>query len=469
MDGPTIQEASVNALARGANPAKILSELAGVDCGVPLVAMTYYNLVFHGGLDRFAGALVEAGVAGVIVPDVPLEEIGPWAEAADAAGVETVLLAAPTAPDERLPRICERSRGFVYAVSLLGITGERQRLADTALGMATRLKAVTDKPVLVGIGISTAAQAVEACTVADGVIMASALDEAPPRRRLRGRRRCGCRCGPGGARPWLTASSHHLRTPACELCEAARFTHWYHEDDRCWVADCEVCETPMVVWRHHGTEPPADQVSHMIDRLRRRCRGALRARRVERGSGHATDPRPLPCPRARSRLDEPALGLAAVAVHRRGRPEADLVSDAVRPRGRRCTSWLAANPGSMPSSSGSTPALPKTRCCARSTPTRTSPGPASGCRGFWCSTGVGPTTTAASAAIRGCECGTLPTRIGGIERDRWLVHMTTALRAAGAARRRGGGGARLLRTRCGGDDQPLRGTLNTVHQRKCLT
>ncbi len=182
MDGPTIQEASVNALGRGATPAKILTELAGVDCGVPLVAMTYYNLVFHGGLDRFAGALAEAGVAGAIVPDVPLEEIGPWADAADAAGVETVLLAAPTAPDERLPRICERSRGFVYAVSLLGITGERQRLADTAIGMATRLKAVTDKPVLVGIGISTAAQAVEACTVADGVIMASAL----MRRRLDG-------------------------------------------------------------------------------------------------------------------------------------------------------------------------------------------------------------------------------------------------------------------------------------------
>jgi tryptophan synthase alpha chain len=182
MDGPTIQEASVRALERGATPPKILADLAGVDCGVPLVAMTYCNLVFHAGEGRFAGALAEAGVDGAIVPDVPLEEVAPWTDAADAHGVETVLLAAPTAPEERLLRICARSRGFVYAVSLLGITGERQRLADTAVGMATRLKAVTDLPVLVGIGVSTAAQAVEACTVADGVIMASAL----MRRRLDG-------------------------------------------------------------------------------------------------------------------------------------------------------------------------------------------------------------------------------------------------------------------------------------------
>ena len=107
--------------------------------------------------------------------DLPLEESGPWREVADAAGIANILLAAPTAPDERLPRICEAARGFVYAVSLLGVTGERQSLATTAVGMATRLKAVTDRPVLIGIGISNAEQAVEACTVADGVIMASAL------------------------------------------------------------------------------------------------------------------------------------------------------------------------------------------------------------------------------------------------------------------------------------------------------
>jgi tryptophan synthase alpha chain len=177
MDGPTIQEASVRALERGATPPKILDELRGVatDTGVPLVVMTYYNIAYRTGHERFASQLVEAGVSGAILPDLPLEEVGPWAEVADAAGVATVLLAAPTAPDERLPRICARSRGFVYAVSLLGVTGERASLAATATSMAARLKAVTDTPVIVGIGISNVDQAVEACAVADGVVMASAL------------------------------------------------------------------------------------------------------------------------------------------------------------------------------------------------------------------------------------------------------------------------------------------------------
>ena len=177
MDGPTIQEASVVALGRGTTPTSVLHDLRGVadETGVPIVVMTYYNLAYRAGDDRFARQLAEAGVSGAILPDLPLEEVGPWAEAADRAGVATVLLAAPTAPDERLPRICRRSRGFVYAVSLLGVTGERAQLADTATVMAQRLKAVTDLPVLVGVGISNAAQAVEACAVADGVIMASVL------------------------------------------------------------------------------------------------------------------------------------------------------------------------------------------------------------------------------------------------------------------------------------------------------
>ena len=86
-----------------------------------------------------------------------------------------MLLAAPTTPDERLVAICERSRGFVYGVGLLGVTGERAALADTAVQLARRLKAVTDKPVLVGVGISTPAQAVEVCEVADGVVVGSAV------------------------------------------------------------------------------------------------------------------------------------------------------------------------------------------------------------------------------------------------------------------------------------------------------
>ena len=175
MDGPTIQEASERALAAGATPQSILDGLRGLDAGVPLAVMTYYNIAFHMGHERFAKSLAGAGVAGAILPDLPLEEAGPWCAVADDVGVETVLLAAPTAPDERLPRICERSRGFVYGVGLLGVTGERAALADSAIVMAKRLKAVTDKPVLVGVGVSTAEQAVTVCHEADGVIVGSAL------------------------------------------------------------------------------------------------------------------------------------------------------------------------------------------------------------------------------------------------------------------------------------------------------
>ena len=175
MDGPTIQEASKRALRAGATPVSVLRDLADLDVAVPLVVMTYYNLAFHAGHERFAHQLAESGVGGCILPDLPLEEAGPWCTAADAADVATVLLAAPTAPDERLPRICDRSRGFVYAVGLVGVTGERSALAASTTVMAKRLKAVTDRPVIAGIGISTADQAAEACTEADGIVMASAI------------------------------------------------------------------------------------------------------------------------------------------------------------------------------------------------------------------------------------------------------------------------------------------------------
>lgn len=175
MDGPVIQEASELALRSGATPVTIFDELRTIDAGVPIAAMTYYNLAFHMGHERFAQSLAAAGVSAAILPDLPLEEVGPWATAADSAGVETVLLAAPTAPDERLPRVVARSRGFVYAVGLLGVTGERDALASSSLVIAKRLKAITDKPVLVGVGISNAQQAVEICAEADGVVIGSAL------------------------------------------------------------------------------------------------------------------------------------------------------------------------------------------------------------------------------------------------------------------------------------------------------
>ena len=175
MDGPVIQEANDRALTGGCTPHSILNAVRNTDLEVPLAVMTYYNIAFRAGDRRFAEDLAEAGVAAAILPDLPLEETGSWAEAADEAGVETILLAAPTAPDERLPRICERSRGFVYGVGLLGVTGVRAELASSAMDIAGRLKAITDKPVLVGVGVGTPEQAVEVSTVSDGVVVGSAI------------------------------------------------------------------------------------------------------------------------------------------------------------------------------------------------------------------------------------------------------------------------------------------------------
>jgi tryptophan synthase alpha chain len=176
MDGPTIQEASERALAAGATPQAIVGAMGDIETGgVPLVVMTYYNTVHRYGHERFAASLAAAGVSGAIVPDLPLEEVGEWAAAADAAGVATVLLAAPTGSDERLARICRRSRGWVYGIGLLGVTGERAELARSALEIAGRLKRLTDMPVLVGIGVSNREQAAQVASVADGVVVGSAL------------------------------------------------------------------------------------------------------------------------------------------------------------------------------------------------------------------------------------------------------------------------------------------------------
>jgi tryptophan synthase alpha chain len=175
MDGPVIQQASQAALEGGANPINILEGVRTLDVGIPLLTMCYYNTVFHAGHERFAAWLSEAGIAGAIVPDLPLEESGEWTTAADAAGIETIMLVAPTASDARLARVIERVRGFVYAVGLLGVTGERVHLAASATSLAARVKALTDKPVLVGVGVSNAAQAVEASKVADGVIQGASV------------------------------------------------------------------------------------------------------------------------------------------------------------------------------------------------------------------------------------------------------------------------------------------------------
>lgn len=178
MDGPVIQQACQEALAAGTTTHGLINEIASLDTGIPTAVMTYYNLCYHMGEERFASELVAAGVAGAILADLPLVEADSWLRTGAQVGLDTILLAAPTTPAARLAQLCEASRGFVYAVGLLGVTGERAELARTATWIAGRCKEVTDKPVLCGVGIGSPAQAVEACEVADGVIIGSAVVRA---------------------------------------------------------------------------------------------------------------------------------------------------------------------------------------------------------------------------------------------------------------------------------------------------
>jgi tryptophan synthase alpha chain len=171
LDGPTIQEASDRALARGATIDSILDDLRNTPLRVPVVVMTYANIILRSGITP----LIDAGVSGLIVPDLPLGESAALEAEAAAAGLDLVLLAAPSTPDDRLREICSRSRGFLYAISVMGTTGERTTLAASAATLAARVKAVTDLPVLIGFGVSTPAQAAEAGRAGDGAVIASAL------------------------------------------------------------------------------------------------------------------------------------------------------------------------------------------------------------------------------------------------------------------------------------------------------
>lgn len=175
MDGPIIQQANDIALAAGVTPETIAADLRTFESPIPLAFMTYYNIAYRMGHERFANMLVDCGVSGSILPDIPMDESEEWIATANEIGVENILFAAPTSPDSRLARTGELARGFVYAVGLLGITGERAQLAASATKIAARTKQHTEKPVLVGVGIGSPEQAVEACSEADGVIIGSTV------------------------------------------------------------------------------------------------------------------------------------------------------------------------------------------------------------------------------------------------------------------------------------------------------
>jgi len=176
-DGPTIQRAAVRALERGTSLYRLLAMLAQVSGRVraPLVVMTYLNPLHRYGLDKVTRDLAQAGVAGLIVPDCPIDESGPLGRAAAAAGLDLIALAAPTSGPERLRRIGRASRGFVYLVPLTGITGERTELPPNLVQLVRDLRAVTIKPIGVGFGISTPEQVAAVVRHADGAVVGSAI------------------------------------------------------------------------------------------------------------------------------------------------------------------------------------------------------------------------------------------------------------------------------------------------------
>lgn len=176
-DGPVIQRASQRALASGVNLPRVLELVRELRGEIPtaMVLLAYYNPLHAFGLKAFAHEAVEAGVDGVIVADLPPEEAGPLATEAGAAGLDLIHLVAPTSPPARMRLIARKSRGFIYFVSLAGVTGPRASLPPDLVQRIRDLRAVTTKPICIGFGISTPEQVGAVAPYANGVIVGSAI------------------------------------------------------------------------------------------------------------------------------------------------------------------------------------------------------------------------------------------------------------------------------------------------------
>lgn len=176
-DGPTLQKASQRSLANGTRIRDLFELVADIrrEIETPIAFLTYYNCIYRYGVKDFVRAAVDAGVDGVIVPDLPPEEAGGLEEAAWKEGLDTIFLAAPTSTEERLKLISEHSRGFIYCVSLTGVTGARQSLFSGLGEFIARVRGITDKPLAVGFGISNPEMASRVGKMVDGVIVGSAM------------------------------------------------------------------------------------------------------------------------------------------------------------------------------------------------------------------------------------------------------------------------------------------------------
>ena len=177
LDGPVIQTADDIALRGGVRIADVMRTVreAHEATGAPILVMTYWNPIDRYGVERFTAELAEAGGAGCILPDLPVQESALWREHAGRHGLATVFVVAPSSKDERIATITDAGSGFVYAASLMGVTGTRASVGAQAQDLVRRTRATTELPVCVGLGVSDAAQAAEVAGFADGVIVGSAF------------------------------------------------------------------------------------------------------------------------------------------------------------------------------------------------------------------------------------------------------------------------------------------------------
>lgn len=176
MDGPTVQRAAEIALDRGTKTRDVLATVAAVaGRGVPVLVMTYWNPVERYGVERFARDLAGAGGAGLITPDLPPDDAGDWLAASDQHGLDRVFLVSPSSTDARIDIVASACRGFLYATAVMGVTGARGAPSAAAPVLVQRVRARTDLPVAVGLGVSDGAQAATVAGFADAVIVGSAL------------------------------------------------------------------------------------------------------------------------------------------------------------------------------------------------------------------------------------------------------------------------------------------------------
>lgn len=176
MDGPTIQAAADMALRNGTGAAEVFATVnAASATGMTTVVMTYWNPIEKYGVKRFARDLAANGGSGVITPDLTIEEAGQWLGEAKDADINSIFVVAPSTNDERLAKVTDKCSGFIYAASLMGVTGARSDISQSAAELVARVRKVSQLPVAVGLGVSTGEQAREIATFADGVIVGSAF------------------------------------------------------------------------------------------------------------------------------------------------------------------------------------------------------------------------------------------------------------------------------------------------------